>query len=64
MIHGRHRAEIAELDPEVGLRELMRRHPEALRHVVIDDEAVLADMDTPDDYARELRRLEERSSEA
>lgn len=63
LIHASHRDEIATLDPQVGLRELMQRHPEAIHHVDVPDEAVLADMDTPDDYQRELKRLESRSSE-
>jgi molybdenum cofactor cytidylyltransferase len=57
LIHARHREEIGGLDPEFGLKELLRRHPEAVRHVVVEDEAVLHDMDTPEEYERELRRL-------
>jgi molybdenum cofactor cytidylyltransferase len=57
LIHARHRQEIGSLDPEVGLKELLRRHPDAIRHVVVEDEAVLHDMDTPEEYERELRRL-------
>jgi len=59
LIHARHRPEVLSLDPEVGLRELLRRHPEAVRHVPVPDDAVLHDMDTPEDYERELRRLNE-----
>jgi len=58
VIHASLRQEIAELDPALGLRELLRRHPEAVHHVVVGDEAVLADMDTPEDYRRELQRLQ------
>jgi len=58
VIHTRYRDEIAALDPSVGLRELMQRHPEAIRHVVFPDESVLHDMDTPEDYARALQRLQ------
>jgi len=58
LIHARHREEVRALDPQVGLRELMARHPEALQHVEVVTESVLHDMDTPDDYQRELRRLE------
>ena len=59
VIHARHRAEIGALPAEVGLRELLRRHPEAIRHVDVPEESVLHDMDTPEDYERELRRLGE-----
>jgi molybdenum cofactor cytidylyltransferase len=63
VIHARYREEIAALDPEAGLRELMQRHPEAVRHVEVSTDTVLHDMDTPEDYQRELRRLEEGSNE-
>ena len=52
-----YREEVLALDPERGLRELLQRHSDAVRHVIVPDEAVLADMDTPDDYERELKRL-------
>ncbi len=58
VLDGCYREEILGLDPEVGLRELLQRHPEAIEHVVVPDEAVLADMDTPQDYERELKRLD------
>lgn len=57
LIHARHRPEILSLNPEIGLRELLRRHPEQVRHVPVPDDAVLHDMDTPEDYERALRRL-------
>ena len=38
-------------------------HPEAVAHVPIEDESVLHDMDTPEDYQRELKRAA-RGSEA
>ena len=51
-----HRAEIAGMDPALGLRELLRRHAADIRHVPVGDEGVLLDMDTPADYQRELER--------
>jgi molybdenum cofactor cytidylyltransferase len=58
LIHASHREEIGGLDGGLGLRELLLRHPESVRHLVVPEEAVLHDMDTPEDYQRELRRLE------
>jgi molybdenum cofactor cytidylyltransferase len=58
LIHARYRGEIGALSGETGLRELVQRHPDAIRHVVVPDERVLSDMDTPEDYARELRRMD------
>jgi molybdenum cofactor cytidylyltransferase len=57
VLSARYRHEIGELPPETGLRELLRRHPDEIRHVVLPDETVLEDMDTPDDYRRALERL-------
>lgn len=61
LIHASHRDEIASLDGAVGLRELLLRHPKAVHHVVMPEEGVLLDMDTPEDYQRELRRLAEQA---
>lgn len=58
LLHAYYREEILALAGGRGLKELLERHPEAIRHVLFDDEAVLADMDTPEDYRRELRRLD------
>lgn len=58
LIHASHREEIGKLNGPMGLRELLLRHPESVRHLVVPEEAVLHDMDTPEDYQRELRRLE------
>jgi molybdenum cofactor cytidylyltransferase len=56
-LHARFRDEILALDPEAGLRELLRRHPDDIRHVDVPTDAVLHDIDTPEDYQRELARL-------
>ncbi len=49
--------EILELDPAVGLRQLMQRHPELLVELAVDDPGVVLDIDTPEDYDRLLGRL-------
>lgn len=43
-------AEIDGLDPRVGLRQLLDRHPGELLRVEVDDPGVLHDVDTPADY--------------
>lgn len=45
-----YRAEIRSLPPEEGLRGLLRRHPEAVRELPVDDAGILVDLDTPADY--------------
>jgi len=42
--------EIRTLDLDVGLRELLDRHPERLRIVEVDDPGAVRDVDTPEDY--------------
>ena len=45
-------AEIDRLDPAVGLRQLLARHPGELLRVEVDDPGVLHDVDTSEDYRR------------
>lgn len=42
--------ELATLDLEVGLRQLLDRHPDAVVEVPVDDPGALRDVDTPEDY--------------
>jgi molybdenum cofactor cytidylyltransferase len=58
LIHPTYRAEIETLDPQGGLRELLRRHPDAVRTVEVGTPEVLHDLDTPDDYQAALRRAQ------
>jgi len=56
LIDARYREEIARLDPEAGLRELLQRHPDDLLHLPVDVEAVVRDMDTRQEYEAEIQR--------
>ena len=58
LLHASLRQEIGALPAEGGLRELWRQRPESVHHVPVHHEAVLQDMDTPEDYER-LRPREE-----
>ncbi|HWN41156.1 MAG TPA: nucleotidyltransferase family protein [Thermoanaerobaculia bacterium] len=42
--------EIRTLHLNVGLRELLDRHPDSLRVVEVDDPGAVRDVDTPEDY--------------
>jgi molybdenum cofactor cytidylyltransferase len=42
--------EIRTLHLNVGLRELLDRHPDSLRVVEVDDPGCVRDVDTPEDY--------------
>lgn len=45
--------EIETLDLDVGLRELLDRHPDRVHEVEVDDPGAVHDVDTPEEY-REL----------
>ncbi len=53
LIEARYREEVLGLDPEVGLRQLLRSHPDDVAEVDASTGAVLRDMDRPEDYAAE-----------
>jgi CTP:molybdopterin cytidylyltransferase MocA len=53
--------EVLTLSGEIGLRELMQRHPDEILHVPVANDSVLRDIDTPDQYERELQRSREES---
>jgi molybdenum cofactor cytidylyltransferase len=44
--------EVAGLDPESGANQVVRRAPERVIHVAVEDAGVIADIDTPEDYER------------
>jgi molybdenum cofactor cytidylyltransferase len=52
LVSALYREEIKRLDPAIGLRELLQRHPDAIRRVEVDAPGVLEDLDTPEDYRR------------
>lgn len=56
-----YRGEILTSFEQVGLRGLLREHPEDVFELDVPTGAVLSDMDYPGDYRRELRRLGEGS---
>lgn len=56
LIDARYRAEIANLNPDVGLRELLQRHPDDLLLLPVSVEAVIRDLDTREEYEAELER--------
>ena len=55
----RYGEEIRGLDGSEGLKPVMRGHLEDTGFVETDDEAILRDLDTPEDYEREIRLRQE-----
>lgn len=51
------KAEIERLAPDVGLRGVVYSHPEDIYEVSVDDPGILKDIDTLDDYRRDLKSL-------
>ena len=56
------REEILSGFDDVGLKGLLHRFPDRVREWSVDDPGVLIDIDTPEDYARELARLQSMTS--
>ncbi len=54
LIDIRYRDEVMALDPSVGLRQLLRDHPDDILEVPVRTPAVLADIDRPEDYREAL----------
>ncbi len=53
---GRYYSEIRSLSGETGLKPVMRGHADDTLEVDVEDEGVLRDMDTPEEYRAELDR--------
>jgi molybdenum cofactor cytidylyltransferase len=49
-----HRAALERLEGDRGARALLEAHPASVVEVAISDDGILADIDTPEDYIREL----------
>lgn len=50
------RSALAEIATLPTLRDIIRRHRDLIVHLEVDDEGILLDMDTPEDYRRILER--------
>jgi molybdenum cofactor cytidylyltransferase len=57
LIDAGYRSEILGLDPAVGLKQLVRGHPEDVLEVAAASASVLKDMDRPRDYKAETGRM-------
>jgi molybdenum cofactor cytidylyltransferase len=59
LIDIKHKQEILDLSPDIGLRALVHNHPDDILEVEVDTPHILKDIDKPEDYARELKKMEE-----
>jgi len=51
------REEVMQLSPEKGLRELQDKFPDDVLEVDVNDQTVLKDIDTIDDYMNEIKQI-------
>jgi len=56
-----YRDEVLTSYDDVGLRGLLHAHPEDVFELAVSSSAVLSDMDCPEDYKREIARIEEQA---
>lgn len=50
LISTKYREEVAHLNPQIGLRELIHNHPGDILEVELESSSILEDIDTPEDY--------------
>jgi molybdenum cofactor cytidylyltransferase len=51
----KYRNEAFRIKGDVGFRGILQEHPEDILEVEMDTDSILKDIDTPDDYQRELK---------
>ncbi len=56
LIGRRYWHEILQLEGDASLRDVMNAHADEIRHVVVDTDTILHDVDTPSDYRNARRR--------
>ena len=61
LINLKYRREIMDLDPAVGLRQLLLRHPDDILEVRVRTPSVLRDIDSPEDFRKALKPYRRRS---
>jgi molybdenum cofactor cytidylyltransferase len=55
LIDMKYRAEIGQLSPDIGLRQIVHDHPEDVVEVELETSSILQDIDDREDYDRELK---------
>jgi len=58
LIDIKYRKDVKNLNPDIGLRELVYNHPEDTVEVKVETPSILYDIDDPDDYRKELKNKE------
>ena len=50
----KYKAELLEMEGDIGGREIIRQHPDDVLEVAVDSESVISDIDTKDDYQSQV----------
>lgn len=50
----KYKAELMELEGDIGGREIIKNHPDDVLEVAVDSESVISDIDTEDDYQSQV----------
>ena len=53
-----YRQDLLQLKGDVGARQILSDHPEDITEIEVDRDAVLVDMDTPEDYRKYILSIE------
>lgn len=56
LIDIKYRKKVKNLNPDIGLRELVYNHPKDTLEVEVENPSILHDIDGPDDYRKELKK--------
>ena len=55
LFSGKYRKEALRIEGDVGFRQVFQEHPEEILTVEMDTDSILQDIDTPDDYRKQLK---------
>ena len=55
LFSGKYRKEALRIEGDVGFRQVLQEHPEEILTVEMETDSILQDIDTPDDYRKQLK---------
>ena len=55
LFSAKHKKEALRIEGDVGFRQVLQEHPEEILTVEMDTNSILQDIDTPDDYRKQLK---------
>ena len=55
LFRAKYQKEALRIEGDVGFRQVLQEHPEEILTVEMDTDSILQDIDTPDDYQKQLK---------